>query len=156
MRFKKLIEAFRRDKRYNHNRIIFWEDPTLDEWTKVTYVYIIPKPFFNFFFIIKFIIGSIKLWSYSYWINKWKQYVMYGVRTKVSYKELKEHLEKEWSLEWYKDNSDYDSGLYLKNMMKIAQKYNSIKKLSLNKEIGDKKKKRKNFRKYNNFNIRRW
>ena len=80
---------------------------------------------------------------------------MYGIRTKVSYKELREYLEKEWSLEWYKDNSDYDSALYLKNMMKIAQKYNSIKNLSLNKEIADKKKKRKNFRKDNNFNVRR-
>ena len=48
-KLKKLLEVFKRDKKYNHNRIIFWEDPTLDEWTKITYVYTIPKPFFTFF-----------------------------------------------------------------------------------------------------------
>ena len=141
-KLKKLLEVFKRDKKYNHNRIIFWEDPTLDEWTKITYVYTIPKPFFTFFFVIKFIIGSIKLWNYSYWIQKWKQYVMYGVRTKVSYKELKERLEKEWTLEWYKDNSDYSTGMYLKNMMKIANIYNDIKKSPLNQENYEKKKER--------------
>jgi len=141
-KLKKLVEVFRRDKRYNHNRIIFWEDPTLDEWNKITYVYIIPKPFFNFFFVIKFIIGSIKLWNYSYWIQKWKQYVMYGVRTKMSYKELRAHLEKDWTLEWYKDNLDYGTGMYLKNMMKVAKKYNDIKKFPLNKEILEKKENR--------------
>ena len=141
-KLKKLLEVFRRDTKYNHNRIVFWEDPTLDEWTKITYVYTIPKPFFTFFFVIKFIIGSIKLWNYSYWIQKWKQYVMYGVRTKVSYKELKERLEKEWTLEWYKDNSDYSTGMYLKNMMKIVTIYNDIKKSPLNQENYEKKKER--------------
>ena len=67
---------------------------------------------------------------------------MYGVRTKMSYKELKAHLEKDWTLEWYKDNSDYGTGMYLKNMMKVAKKYNDIKKISLNKEILEKKENR--------------
>ena len=141
-KLKKLLESFRRDKKYNHNRIVFWEDPSLDEWTKTTYVYILPKPFFTFFFIIKFIIGSIKLWNISYWIQKWKQYVIYGIRTKISYKELRDRLEKEWTLEWYKDNSDYGSGMYLKNMMKIAKTYNNIKKFPSNKEIYEKTQKR--------------
>jgi len=43
------------------------------------------------------------------------------MRTKVSYKDLKAHLEKEWSLEWYKSQSDFGTGIYLKNIMKISK-----------------------------------
>jgi hypothetical protein len=143
LKLKKLLESFKRDKKYNHNRIVFWEYPTLDEWNKITYVYIFPKLFFNFFFVIKFIIGSIKLWNIGYWINKWKQYAMYGMRTKINYKDLKTQLEKEWTLEWFKNETDYGSGLYFKNMMKIAKKYDDIKKFAFNNEIFEKKQYRK-------------
>ena len=134
----KILKSFRKDKRYNHNRMVFWEDPTLDEWNKVVYVYICPKLLFNFFFIIKFIIGSLKLWNWGYWKRKWNQYIQYGVHVKVNYKELKEHLEKEWSLEWFKSEADYGSGLYFKDMIKIVKQYEDIKKISLNPTIVEK------------------
>ena len=134
----KILKSFRKDKRYNHNRMVFWEDPTLDEWNKVVYVYICPKLLFNFFFIIKFIIGSLKLWNWGYWTRKWNQYIKYGVHVKVNYKELKEHLEKEWSLEWFKREADYGSGLYFKDMIKIVKQYEDIKKLALNPTIIEK------------------
>jgi hypothetical protein len=135
----KLIEGFKRDQKYNHNRIVFWEDSTLDEWTKITYVYIFPKIFFKFFFVLKFVLGSMKLWNIGYWIQKWKQYVMYGAHTKINYKELKSNLEKEWTLAWFRDEGDYGAGLYFQNMMKIAKKYNNIKKFALNKDVEDRK-----------------
>ena len=120
--------------------MVFWEDSTLDEWNKVVYVYICPKLLFNFFFIIKFIIGSLKLWNWGYWTRKWNQYIKYGVHVKVNYKELKEHLEKEWSLEWFKSEADYGSGLYFKDMIKIVKQYEDIKKISLNPTIVEKNK----------------
>jgi hypothetical protein len=138
----KILKTFRKDKRYNHNRMVFWEDSTLDEWNKVTYVYVVPKLFFNFFFVIKFIIGTLKLWNWGYWKRKWNQYVKYGVHVKVNYKELKEHLEKEWSLEWFKKEADYGSGLYFKDMLKIIKQYEDLKKFPLNPKITEKKESR--------------
>jgi len=135
----KILKTFRKDKRYNHNRMVFWEDSTLDEWNKVIYVYVFPKLLFNFFFIIKFIIGTLKLWNWGYWKKKWNQYIKYGVHVKVNYKELKEHLEKEWSLEWFKKEADYGSGLYFKDMIKIVKQYEDIKKFALNPKISKKK-----------------
>jgi hypothetical protein len=127
------------DRRYNYNRILFWNDPDLEDISKLVYMSTVYKPFFNIFFIIKFILGSIKLWDYTYWISKWKQYVMFGVHAKINYKDLRGRLEKEWSLEWYKDEADYGR-IYFKDFVKIIKKYKDIKKIPVNKELSDNKK----------------
>lgn len=125
------------DRRFNHNRMLFWDDPDLDDTSKIIYMFEVYKPFFNIFFIIKFTLGSIRLWDYSYWIAKWKQYVMYGVHAKINYKDLRGRLEKEWSLEWYKDEADYGR-IQFKDFVKIIKKYKNIKQSPLlNKEHTD-------------------
>lgn len=127
------------DRKLNHNRMLFWDDPDLDDTSKITYMFEVYKPFFNIFFLIRFTIGSIKLWDITYWVSKWKQYVMYGVHAKVSYKDLRNRLEKEWSIEWYKDEVDYGK-IQFKDFVKIIRKYKDIKKSPfLNKKSTDKK-----------------
>lgn len=116
-----------RDRRFNHNRIILWDDPLLEKESKVTYYFKVPKLFFNFFFIIKFTIGAIQLWDWNFWVRRWTQFVLYGVHARVSYKNLRKHLEKEWTLEWYKESADYGAGLFYKDYSKVVKKFQDIK-----------------------------
>lgn len=117
-----------RDRRFNHNRTIIWDDPLLEKESKVKYYFVMPKLFFNIFFAVRFTIGAIRLWDYKYWIRRWRQYVLYGRHTRVSYKELKIRLEKEWTLEWYKDMTDYGAAMFYKDYSKLVKKFEDIKK----------------------------
>lgn len=140
--FIKSLWVFYKDRRYNHNKTLFWNNESLDDDSKVTYMYTIPRPFANIVFIIRFIIGAIQLWSINHWITKWTQYVLFGRHVKISYKELRERLERDATLEWYSQNVEYSKSLYYKDLMQIIKKYNNIKKLPTNNEIWIKKKKR--------------
>lgn len=139
--FKGLL-LYYRDLRLNHNRTIFWEDPTLDEESKITYYFVMPKLFFNIFFIVRFSIGALKLWDFNYWVKRWRQYVLYGMHARVSYKDLKGRLEKEWTLEWYKDQADYGAAMFYKDYTKLVKKFNDIKKTPVDQEAITNQKKR--------------
>lgn len=122
------------DRRFNHNRILFWDDPDLEDTSKINYMFAVYKPFFNIFFIIKFTLASLKLWDYNFWISKWNQYVRFGIHAKINYKDIRGRLEKEWSIEWFKDEADYGK-IYFKDFVKILKKYKDIKKTPLNTEV---------------------
>ena len=116
-----------RDRRFNHNRTLFWEDYTLDKESKTTYYFVMPKLFFNMFFIVRFSIGALRLWDFKYWQKRWSQWVLYGTHARVSYKDLKGRLEKEWTLEWYRDQADYGAAMFYKDYAKIVEKFEMIK-----------------------------
>lgn len=129
------------DRRFNHNRILFWDDPDVEDTSRINYMFAVYKPFFNIFFIIRFTLASLKLWDYNYWISKWNQYVRFGIHAKINYKDIRGRLEKEWSIEWYKDETDYGK-IYFKDFIKIINKYEDIKKTPLNQEVVTHKKAR--------------
>ena len=129
------------DRRFNHNRILFWDDPDVEDTSRINYMFAVYKPFFNIFFIIRFTLASLKLWDYNYWISKWNQYVRFGIHAKINYKDIRGRLEKEWSIEWFKDETDYGK-IYFKDFIKIINKYEDIKNTPLNPEVVTNKKAR--------------
>lgn len=123
-----------RDRRFNHNRVIFWEDPLLEKESKVIYYFAIPKYFFPIFFAFRFIIGAIQLWDYKYWVKRWKQFVTYGIHARIDYKDLRNHLNKDWTLEWYKDLADYGTAMFYKDYTQVVKKFHNIKKTPADRE----------------------
>lgn len=45
---------------------------------------------------------------------------MYGVYVRINYKDLRGCLEKEWFLEWFKEEVDYGVEMYFKDFMKVV------------------------------------
>jgi hypothetical protein len=132
--FVKNIFLEYRDRLFNHNRTLFWTDVSLEKESKITYYFAIPRVFIPIFFIIRFAISSLRLWNWAYWINRWRQYVVYGIHSRVDYKSVKNHLRQDWTLEWYRDSADYGLGLYYKDFREIIDKFNLIKNTPVNKK----------------------
>lgn len=132
--FKTLILEYR-DRIFNHNRTIFWKDVTLDKESKITYYFAIPRIFFPFFFFIRFAVNSLKLWDWSFWLTRWRQYVLYGTHSRQKYQTLKNRLGKDWTLTWYRDNTDYGLAMYYKDLRDVVDKFNNIKNTIVDKKI---------------------
>lgn len=126
--FFKVFQVFFKDRKYNHNRKIIWKDPNLDSHSKVKYYHEIPRYFANISFIFHFVISVFQIWEYRYFVMKWTQLVKYGVTSGLNYKALEKELEKNLSLEWYKDNLDFGVGLLYTNFLEIKNKLNKITK----------------------------
>ena len=126
--FFKVFQVFFKDKKYNHNRKIIWKDPNLDSHSKVKYYHEIPRYFANISFIFHFVISVFQIWEYRYFVMKWTQLVKYGINSGLNYKALEKELEKNLSLEWYKDNLDFGVGLLYTNFLEIKNKLNKITK----------------------------
>lgn len=126
--FLKVFQVFFKDKKYNHNRKIIWKDPNLDSHSKVKYYHEIPRYFANISFIFHFVISVFQIWEYRYFVMKWTQLVKYGITSGLNYKALEKELEKNLSLEWYKDNLDFGVGLLYTNFLEIKNKLNKITK----------------------------
>ena len=124
-----------KDKRFNHNRKIIWADTSLDKECRVIFFYNLPKFFFNIFFIFRFLGNIFKLWDYRFWWKKIVELAVYNIHARLDYTQIKKDLEKEWTLEWYKDNLDYGVGMLYTDWKIVKEKVNSIKnKISINEE----------------------
>jgi hypothetical protein len=140
--FVKVWYLFWKDRRYNHNRKIVWADNSLEKESKVWYYMKVPKLFFDLFFYIKFILQSLRVFELSYWTTKWRQYMLYGLHFNMNYKDLRTTLEREWSLDWYKDNLDFGAGVLYKEYAKVVETFNSLKKFNVKPHYGLNKKMR--------------
>jgi len=123
----KALWLYYRDRRYNHNRQIVWNDPTLEKESKIIFYFKIPKLFFNIFFIFRFLGVLFQTWDYNYWKARWKQMVQYGVNARLDINSIRKDLEKEWTLQWYLDNLDFGGGTLYKDWSLLQKQIILIK-----------------------------
>jgi hypothetical protein len=132
--FIKLTILDYRDRIYNHNRIMFWENNSLEKQSKITYYFKIPKIFFYFFVLIRYTASALRIFNIFYWIEKWKRQGMYNENYNISYSQLMKEALKRPSVEWYKDTIDYDVMFFYKDCKILFDKINLIKKRFVHKE----------------------
>lgn len=116
-----------RDRKYNHNRAVFWSDSTLEKDSKLSFYIQMPKIFINYLFVVRMFFTIFQTLNFRFWYVRLQQMYYHGVSARINYKDHAKYIEKDTILDWYKNTIDFGAGLLYADIEDVAQRFDDIK-----------------------------